>query len=87
MRGIFPTTHLRQHAGIATHTGELISASSMGEQLQFSVNAELAAPESRNRAVDIGPTFERAEGQASRMIRRARELVTDSGHRSLRPMP
>ena len=87
MRVCFPTTYLPRQNGIATYAAELLSAWSMSDESEISVNAELWAQKSRTGAFDIWPTFERAENYVSQMIRRARECVPDGVHRSLRPMP
>ena len=86
MRVCFPTTYLPQRSGFATYAAQLLSAWSMSDELQISVSAEQWAQESCNSAVDIWPTFERAENHVSRMIRRDRGLVADVAHLS-RPMP
>ena len=86
MRVLFPTSYLSQQGRIATYAAALLSALSMSDELQLSVIAEHAAQEGCNSSVDIWPTFERAESEVSRMIRRPRELGADVVHRSLRPM-
>jgi len=87
MRVCFPTTYIPQQSGIATYVTKVLSARSMSDEPQNSVNAELWAQQSCNRALDIGPTFERADNYVSQMIRRAHELFADVVNRSLQPLP
>ncbi len=87
MRVLFPTTYLLQQCRIATNAAAFLIGWSLIDQLQISVIAEQQAQEGCNGALDIGPTFERAENYVSRMIRGAGELVTDVVHRSMRPVP
>ena len=87
MRVLFPTTYLPQKCRIATNAAESLRAWRISDEPQSFVIAEQREQEGRNSALDISPTFKRAENHVSRTIRRPRELGAAVVHRSLPPIP
>ena len=83
MRVCLLSTYLPQQRGIGTYAAELASALSVSDDLQVCVIAEKGARQGSDSAVDIWPTFERAETQVAPIIRRARELSAVSLQPSL----
>jgi glycosyltransferase involved in cell wall biosynthesis len=80
MRVCFLSTYLPQRCGIATYTAELASALSSIESVEVSVISETGAMQGSDNAVDVWPTFTRAENYVEPIIRRARELCADAVH-------